>query len=97
MPSSRGGPAAGAATQAERLRLEAIALLDHARSAVSGEGDVAAEALGRALETAPAARRFYEPTIRPAGAEGAAHLVLDGVSLVPGWVGVGAAGINALW
>ena len=82
---------------AEALRREAIATLVRARSVVVQAGDLAADAVSRATAQAPEARRFYQPTIRPPGAEEAAHGVLDVAGAVPGVGGVVANGVNATW
>ena len=82
---------------AEALRREAIATLAQARSVVVQAGDLTADAVSRATALAPEARRFYQPTIRPPGAEEAAHGVLDVAGAVPGVGGVVANGVNAGW
>ncbi len=75
---------------------DAAELLDRARRAVAEAGVHAAEALHRAVAAAPEARRFWEATIRPAGAEESAHLALDAAGMVP-VVGAAPDITNAGW
>ncbi len=88
--------AGGVVGDAEALRRRAIALLASARSAVDAAGDLAADALGRAAEAAPAARRFWESTIRPADLVGTGHTTLDWAGMLPG-VGAAPDAVNAGW
>lgn len=66
-----------------RAQDHAVDLLESARGAVSQAGDIAAEAMAVATVEAPVARRFFEPTIRPAGGEEAMHLSLDVLGMLP--------------
>ncbi len=86
-----------AARAADTLRRNAIDDLTRARDILRTAGDDAATILIRAMADAPRARTFWQGTIRPPGAEGTAHAALDGLSLIPGYVGPAAAGLNALW
>ncbi|MEO3938568.1 hypothetical protein V3N99_17695 [Dermatophilaceae bacterium Soc4.6] len=86
-----------AAWDAEHLRRAAIETLTRARTILQVAGDDAADALVRALSNAPHARTFWQATIRPPGAEGAAHAGLDAFSLIPGWAGATATLLNASW
>ena len=95
-------PGRGTATRIDPLtgpvgaRESAIALLGQAISTVSSAGDIAADLLRKAMAEAPPARRFYEQTIRPAGAEEPAHLGLDVLGMVP-LVGTAPDLVNAGW
>ena len=95
-----GTPAAAVATasvySADAARREAIALLEQARRTVEQAGDIAADALDRATQHAPAARRFNETTIRPAAITDSGHATLDAVGMIP-LVGEIADGLNGLW
>ena len=94
------GPAAAAASAAahgaDALRRQAIEILTQARAAVDAAGDIAADALAKATEQAPAARRFTESTIRPAAAVATGHAALDMGGMVPG-IGEVADLTNAGW
>ena len=81
---------------ADALRRQAIEMLTRARATIESAGNIAADALATAMEQAPAARRFDEATIRPAGATAAGHNTLDVVGNIPG-LGEIADLTNAGW
>ena len=87
---------AAAANAADALRRRALELLERARAAVAGAGDVAAAAIAAASVDAPEARRFWESGVRPAAVSDAGHTTLDAVGLVP-VLGDPADAVNALW
>ena len=89
-------PDAAAANAADALRRRALELLERARAAVAGAGDVAAAAIAAASVDAPEARRFWESGVRPAAVSDAGHTTLDAVGLVP-VLGDPADAVNALW
>ncbi|MEO3938552.1 hypothetical protein V3N99_17615 [Dermatophilaceae bacterium Soc4.6] len=82
---------------AEALRHSAVDDLARARDLLRTAGDDTAAVLAGAMTDAPEARTFWQGTIRPPGAEGAAHAALDALSTVPGYVGPLAASVNTLW
>ena len=81
---------------ADALRRQAIEMLTRARATIESAGNIAADALATAMDQAPAARRFDEATIRPAGATAAGHNTLDVVGIIPG-LGEIADLTNAGW
>lgn len=94
--AATGAVAASMAADADSLRRQAIATLATARRQVQSAGDVASEALLRAAEDAPEARRFWEGTIRPADIVGIGHSSLDALGMVPA-LGIVPDGVNAAW
>lgn len=91
------GPSAAAlAADADSIRRQAITTLAAARRQVQSAGDVATEALSRAAELAPQARRFWEGTIRPADTVAIGHSTLDALGMVPA-LGVVPDGVNSAW
>ncbi|MEP6649446.1 MAG: RNase A-like domain-containing protein [Lapillicoccus sp.] len=86
----------GLVAEAEALRHKAISLLASARSAFEAAGDIAADALVRAAEGAPQARRFWESNIHPADIIGTGHTTLDWAGMVPG-LGAASDAVNAGW
>lgn len=62
---------------------EAVRLLESARRTVLQAGSLAAREVAAATAEAPAARRFFESTVRPPGGEEAMHVALDALGMVP--------------
>jgi len=89
-------PDTAAANAVDALRRRALELLERARAAVAGAGDLAAAAMAAASDGAPEARRLWESGVRPAAVIDAGHTTLDAVGLVP-VVGDPADAVNALW
>ena len=81
---------------ADTMRRQAITLLEQARRTVDAAGSLAADALAKAMEQAPAARRLTQATIRPAAITDTGHTALDTAGLLPG-VGELADAANSLW
>ncbi len=94
--AAAGGSAAVLVGDAERLRRQAVATVESAQAAVCSAGDLAAEALRRAAENAPQARRFWEANIRPADIVGTGHAALDTVGMIPA-AGAIPDAVNAAW
>ena len=69
---------------ADTMRRQAITLLEQARRTVDAAGSLAADALAKAMEQAPAARRLTQATIRPAAISAAGTLPLLGNTVVGG-------------
>ena len=90
-------PTHAAAGAADQLRRAAVETLARARGILPSAGDDAAALVVAATADAPAARTFWQATIRPPGAEESAHHGLDALSFAPGWVGPAAALANAGW
>ncbi len=81
---------------ADTMRRQAITLLEQARRTVDAAGSLAADALAKAMEQAPAARRLTQATIRPAAITDTGHTALDTAGLLPG-IGELADAANSLW
>ena len=84
MQRAQASAGAGLVGEAEALRRHAVALLAAARAGVEAAGDLATDALTRAAEAAPEARRFWDSTIRPAAVVGTGHAALDWAGMAPG-------------
>jgi hypothetical protein len=96
MQRAQASAGAGLVGEAEALRRHAVALLAAARAGVEAAGDVATNALTRAAEAAPEARRFWDSTIRPAAGVGTGHAALDWAGMAPG-VGAAPDAVNTGW